>query len=101
MSQEKPEQLSSITFIKDKVMEPYFIGKDQYCYTIYENVESSESPGKTYLKQWGHFTNLSSCLKGITKMKINKAKEYNSLKEYISAWDDLQEKFNKSINSEL
>jgi hypothetical protein len=34
-------------------------------------------------------------------MKINKEKEYNSLKEYISAWDDLQEKFNKSINSEL
>ena len=65
MSQEKPEQLSSITLIKDKVMEPYFIGKDHYCYTIYENVESSESPGKTYLKQWGHFTNLSSCLKGI------------------------------------
>lgn len=101
MSQEKPEQLSSITLIKDKVMEPYFIGKDHYCYTIYENVESSESPGKTYLKQWGHYTNLGSCLKGVAKMKISKVKEFTSLNEYISAWTDLQEKFNQTINNEL
>jgi hypothetical protein len=100
MSEQKSE-LSSITLIKDSVLEPYFIGKDSYCYTIYENAVSSENASKTYLRTWGHYTNLSMCLKNVAKLKINKKKEYTSLKEYIDSWTQLLNNYNQLINPEL
>ncbi len=100
MSQQKQE-LSSVTLIKDPILEPYFIGKDTYCYTVYENAVSSESPNKTYLRSWGHHNNLGSCLKGIARLKLSKTKEYNSIREYISEWNSIQEKFEQLVNPEI
>ena len=34
-----------MTIIKDDLLEPYFIGKDAYCYTAYEVI----TPQKKYL----------------------------------------------------
>jgi hypothetical protein len=100
MSEQK-DQLSSVTTIKDPNMDPYFIGRDSYCYTVYENVESSESPGKTYLKSLGHYTNLESCLKSIALLKINKKKQYDTLKEYIFEWNKTLQSFSQTINPEI
>jgi hypothetical protein len=98
MSQEKQESQSGTSTIKDDVLEPYFIGRDHYCYTVYETVNSTESPGKTYIKSWGHFGRLDTALKSVAKMKVHKQKEFNSLKEYINVWVDIQEKFNQTLN---
>jgi len=98
MSQEKQETQSGASTIKDEVLEPYFIGRDQYCYTIYETIQSSESPGKTYVKSWGHYSQLDTCLKNIAKMIVHKQKEFNSLKEYMNAWVNIQEQFNQTLS---
>ncbi len=97
MSKEN-EQLSSLSLIKDEVMEPYFIGRDNHCYTVYENVVSSETPGNTYLKTHGHHSNLDSCIKSIAKLKVHKRKEFNSLQEYLGEWVNIQEQFNKQLS---
>jgi len=98
MSQEKQEAQSGTSTIRDEVLEPYFIGKDHYCYTVYENVTSSESPNKTYVKSWGHFGKLDAALKSVAQMKVHKKKDFNSLQEYIKEWTDIQEEFNQKLS---
>ena len=36
-----------MTIIRDPLLEPYFIGKDAYCYTAYEVI----TPQKKYLEK--------------------------------------------------
>jgi hypothetical protein len=97
MSKEQ-ESSSGASVIKDEVLEPFFISRDNYCYTVYENIKSSETPGNVYLKTHGHFSDLEPCLKSIAKMKIHKKKEFSSLKEYIGEWVEIQEQFNKQLS---
>jgi hypothetical protein len=41
------------------------------------------------------------CLKNVAKLKINKKKEYDSLKEYINSWTQLIDSYKQLINPEL
>ena len=81
------------TKIKDPAMHPYFIGKDTYCYTVYEKVTPQErylekgSKGKDYEKPLGHYGNLANALKKIAKAKLDTKPEYNSILEYIKTWE--------------
>ena len=58
MTKEK-EESSSITIIRDPKIEPYFIGKDAYCYTVYQTITpdtkytENNKPGKDYTKALG------------------------------------------------
>jgi hypothetical protein len=83
----------SYTIIKDPVLEPFFLSKDEYCYTVYEivtpdpkNLEKG-SKGKDYQKALGHYTKLSHALNCIAKVKLDHKKEYNSIKSYIQQWE--------------
>ncbi len=55
MTKEK-EELSNNTFIRDVKIEPYFIGKDSHCYTVYETITpdtrytENNVAGKDYTK---------------------------------------------------
>jgi hypothetical protein len=87
------------TIIKDPVLEPFYISKDQYCYTVMEVITPEEknlgrfgnkgnkNEGKDYEKPLGHYSNLASALKKIAKSKLDKKPEYNSIKEYINTWN--------------
>jgi hypothetical protein len=83
----------SYTIIKDPVLEPFYLSKDEYCYTVYEivtpdpkNLEKG-SKGKDYQKALGHYTKLSHALNCIAKVKLDHKKEYNSIKSYIQEWE--------------
>ena len=93
------------TKIKDPAMHPYFIGKDTYCYTVYETVTPQEkyleegSEGKDYEKPVGHFSNFGSALQRVAKYKLNNERtQYNSIKEYIERWDELMVELKKLQN---
>jgi hypothetical protein len=73
--------------IIDPLIEPYFIGMDSYCYTVYENV-IAESSGKVYIKTMGHYSNLNLCLEKIARSIIN-SKNYSSIKEYINEFNQV------------
>ena len=91
-----------MTIIKDELLEPYFIGKDAYCYTAYEMITPQEkyldegSLGKNYEKPIGHYSNFGSALESIMKAQLNvKNKEYSSIQEYLNEWNAIQEKLNQ------
>jgi hypothetical protein len=76
MTKEK-EELSNNTFIRDEKIEPYFIGKDSHCYTVYETITpdtrytENNVAGKDYTKALGHYSNFGNCLKAIARNKTN------------------------------
>lgn len=93
--------------IKDPILEPYYIGKDKFNYTVFEMVPATLSgkgrrkkdavvefdpDGKTYEKSFGYYSTLGSAIGAIAKQKTPKNTSFNSLKEYM---DEL-----KSINQE-
>jgi hypothetical protein len=82
--------------ITDPLLEPYFIGKDTHCYTVYEVVTPQAkylekgSKGLDYEKPQGHYSSFGAALLKIAKEKLHSEKEsYTSIKEYVERWDEL------------
>ena len=98
------EELSSITVIRDPKIEPYFIGKDAHCYTVYQTIipdtkyTEGNKPVKDYTKALGHYNNFGNCLKVIAQNKTNDKKNYDSIKEYIDTYKSIQNQINELIN---
>ena len=98
------------TIIKDPVLEPFYISKDQYCYTVVEVITPDEknlgrfgnkgnkNEGKDYEKSLGHYGNLAHALKSIAKHKLDKKPEYNSILEYINTWTEEKAAMKELLN---
>jgi hypothetical protein len=103
MTKEKEE--SSNTTIRDPRIEPYFIGKDAHCYTIYETITpdirytENNVAGKEYVKALSHFSNFGNCLKEISRYKVNSKKSYESIKEYLETYREMEKNINELINT--
>jgi hypothetical protein len=93
--------------IKDPILEPYYIGKDKYNYTVFviapvtlngKGRRKKDAPvefdpnGKTYEKAVGYYSTLGGAIGAIAKEKTTKTTTFSSLKDYM---DEL-----KSINQE-
>jgi len=105
---EEKEALSSMTLIKDPLIEPYFIGKDSCSYTVYQSMHPGENTKgrgrktrtKEGIKPLSFHSDLSSCLFSIAKLKMNNKPVYNSIKEYIAEWKRVKEEINQIVNIE-
>jgi len=94
------------TIIKDSNLEPYFISKDKYCYSVMEMVmperkrnSKDQTPLEPYEKAVGHYTSLSTALKMIAKGKLDDPKRtYNSVKEYLDRLEELNLKMEELLN---
>ena len=90
------------TTIKDELMEPYYIVKNQYGFTVNEVVSVGDEDNKnksTKVSPVGYFSNFGGALKCIIKEQLNENKKtYYSLKEYFTEWNDIQEKLESTIN---
>jgi hypothetical protein len=96
-----------MTTIKDQALEPFYIGKDSHCYTVYEVITPQAkyleegSEGKNYEKPLGHYSDFGSALKAIMRAQINRTdKVYESIQEYINEWIGVKDKIDKLINIE-
>ena len=104
MTKEK-EELSNNTFIRDVKIEPYFIGKDSHCYTVYETITpdtrytESNVAGKDYTKALGHYSNFGNCLKAIARNKTNDKQNYSSILEYLETYRQMETSINELINT--
>ena len=90
-----------MTIIRDELLEPYFIGKDAYCYTAYEVITPQKkylakgSKGKNYEKPIGHYADFGNALLAIMKHKLNeKNGEYSSIQEYLDKWNKIKSNLN-------
>jgi len=78
----------SIQIITDPLLEPFFITKDEYSYTIKQKVTSdashfrSKGNSKTYEKSLYYFSNFEQALRKIADLKSD-IEDFNSLDEYI------------------
>jgi hypothetical protein len=96
-----------MTIIKDDLLEPYFIGKDAYCYTAYEVITPQKkylaegSEGKNYEKPIGHYGDFGSALEAIMKAQLNvKNKKYSSIQEYLNKWNEIKKSL-KNIKEKI
>lgn len=78
----------SIQIITDPLLEPFFITKDEYSYTIKQKVTSdashfrSKGNSKTYEKSLYYFSNFGQALRKIADLKSD-IEDFNSLDKYI------------------
>lgn len=86
---------SSLIIISDGSIEPYYISKDKYCYTIFEKDVDGNKKGT---KPLGHYNDFSYVLKALAKLKMEEPKEYSSIKEYLDTYENLKLEINKILN---
>lgn len=106
---EEKEALSSLTLIKDPLIEPYFIGKDANSYTVYEILmpgtnkkkgRGRQSRAKEGIKPISFHSNFASCLASIARLKIDNRPAYNSISEYVNEWKRVKEEISNIVNLE-
>jgi len=87
----------NITIINDEKIKPFHIVKDQHTYTLFEKSRvtrgfaGKEASNKEVENVVGYYSSFKSCLKKIAKEKfMRKHKSYNSVKEYIDEWRNVE-----------
>jgi hypothetical protein len=97
---------SSMTMIKDPILEPYFIGKDSNIYTDYQTVmhgtntkgRGRKTRSKEAIKTLTFHSDIASALNSIAKMKVEERPVFNSIKEYIGAWESVRNEIKQMVN---
>jgi hypothetical protein len=92
--------------IKDPAMEPYFIGKDANSYTVYETVypgtnnkgRGRKTRSKEAIKTLSFHSSIGAALNSIAKLKVEKRPMFNTIKEYITAWEQVRDEINQMVN---
>jgi hypothetical protein len=84
----------SIQVITDPLLEPFFITKDEYSYTIKQNVASdsshfrSKGKSKTYEKSLYYYPKFSQAINKIAKLKAD-LDDFDNLKNYIENYEKI------------
>lgn len=98
------------TTIKDPSIEPFFITKDQHCYTVVETItpdkknvgrfkkKDNGNEGKKYEKPIGHYSSFSQALNKIAKEKVDLIEDYSSIKSYLNEWENQQNELKQILN---
>lgn len=95
---------STITIIKDSLMEPFYVSRDSHCYTVYENITpdarytENNKPGKDYSKVVGHYSSFGSCLARISKEQVNLKSQYDSIKGYLTEFRKIETNLKQLTN---
>jgi len=79
----KPSK-SNLRFIKDPVLNPYYIQLDDYCYIAQKSTYSEA--GHEYQSTIGHFSTLGACIEAIARDDA-KSKSYESLKAFVERFE--------------
>ena len=101
----KNDSNSSYAIIRDPLMEPYYVQKDRYNYTVIEKTISTrgfagkKATGKEVEKVVGYYSSFANALYKISKLKFYDAKgEYNSIQEYMETWQKLKNGLKSLLN---
>lgn len=81
-------------FIKDPLLGDYFIQIDEYNYSVFKTIMPDS--GTPYDSCIGHFGNIGGALKKIADNTM-KGKSYDSIKQYISEYKLILNKFNENF----
>jgi hypothetical protein len=82
-------------YIKDPLIEPYYIQLDDYCYAVQKGITAEES-GKEYQQTLGYYGTLGSALTAIARdeaMSIS----YDTIQEYINNYNQIVNRLSQVI----
>ena len=88
------------TTIKDPILEPFFITKDQYGFTVNETIETSNMDNNlksSKSKPIGYYTNFDMALKEIAIGRLNTKNKTYSLQGYIDEWRNVTNQIAESF----
>ena len=101
----KDSSNSTHAIIKDPLMEPYYIQKDRWNYTIIEKVTPTRGfagkkvIGKELERPIAYLSSFKSALWRVSQLKFKSTKgEFNSIKEYIDEWDKVKKGMDSLLN---
>tara|TARA_B100001778_G_scaffold189157_1_gene155787 strand:- start:3229 stop:3549 length:321 start_codon:yes stop_codon:yes gene_type:complete len=82
------KKFKQVQTISDKSLEPFFITKDDYSYTVKERIVPKSNhfrtvgKGKKYEKSLCYYPSFEQCLEKITRLKMDAKAEYTSIEQY-------------------
>ena len=85
-----PKKPKSTTVIADKLLEPFYIVKDDMCYTVNEKIIPDKNHfrsvkgGKVYDKPQGYYPNFDQALLKVAREKLHTKKDYESLNDFLN-----------------
>jgi hypothetical protein len=86
----------SLTVISDPLLEPYYVTKDDMCYTVNERIIPNEDhfrskgKGTEYSKPQGYYCNFKQALEKISNEKLHTKKEYSSLQTFLQEFKTIE-----------
>lgn len=92
------------TIISDPLLEPYFITKDDMCYTVVERIIPDENhfrsvgKGKEYSKPQGYYPNFDQALHKVAMEKLNTKETYESLSGFLNEFKSIETNIKEYIN---
>jgi hypothetical protein len=99
------ENSSTSCIIRDPLMDPYYIVKDSSNFTVIKKsvatrgFRGGKATGKEIENNVGYYTSFRNALNCIAKEKFHQnSGEYNSIKEYISSWNEVKDGLESMLN---
>ena len=86
----------NLTVISDPMLEPYYITKDDMCYTVNERITPNEDhfrsvgKGTEYSKPQGFYPRFDGALRKVCQEKLHNKKEYSSLQTYLEDFKTIE-----------
>jgi len=93
MARKKDQQYTK--YIKDPVLEPYFIQLEENCYTVHKNITAESK--KEYSQKIGHYKSLYVALSKIAE-DTAKRKSYDSIKGFMNEYKTIINNLNQAYN---
>jgi ppGpp synthetase/RelA/SpoT-type nucleotidyltranferase len=90
------EKKTYTRYLKDPVLEPYYLQLDDYGYVLHKSITAGES-GNDYSQVIGYYNNLTSALKALAKNN-SMSKNYDSIQAYIDNYESIINKLNQAYN---
>ena len=95
---------NSFTLIEDPSMDPFFITKDEHCYTVNRRIKSnanhfrSTGKSKTYSKALTFHSKFEDALKRITEEQLHTKKHYTKLSDFLNHFLTIENNIKNYIN---
>jgi hypothetical protein len=89
-------KLKSHTLIEDPAMEPYFITRDDNCYTVNQRIQSnanhfrSTGKSKEYTKALTFHSNFEQALNRITQDQLHDKEHHSSLEGFLQKFRTIE-----------
>tara|TARA_R100000742_G_C4207660_1_gene34916 strand:- start:167 stop:478 length:312 start_codon:yes stop_codon:yes gene_type:complete len=95
---------NSLTLIEDPNMDPFFITKDEHCYTVNRRIKSnanhfrSTGKSKTYSKALTFHSKFEDALKRITEEQLHTKEHYTNLSDFLNHFLTIENNIKTYIN---